>query len=73
MRKKLLLTMLLTLGGIATARDVASVLDVATKALGDPSTIQYSGSGAVFTLGQNVNPAKPWPRVELKSFSRAID
>jgi glyoxylase-like metal-dependent hydrolase (beta-lactamase superfamily II) len=53
--------------------DARSVLEGAVKAIGNPKSVQYSGSGAVFTLGQNVSPSVPWPRVEVKSFTRVID
>ncbi len=59
--------------GISAGQDARSVLDQAVKTMGNPKTIQFSGTGALFTLGQNVNPAAPWPRVELKSFTRAVD
>ncbi len=41
--------------------------------MGDVKSVQYSGSGANFTLGQSVSPDVPWPRVELKSFTRTVD
>jgi len=52
-----------------------SALDNAAKALGaaNLTSIQYSGSGSTFTLGQNVNPTTPWPKVGLKSFTRTVD
>ena len=53
--------------------DARSVLEGSVKAIGNPKSVQYSGSGAVFTLGQNVSPSVPWPRVEVKSFTRVID
>lgn len=59
----------------ATAQDARQVLEKAAKTMGaaDLKSIQYSGSGAAFTLGQNVNPTVPWPRVEVKSFTRTVD
>jgi glyoxylase-like metal-dependent hydrolase (beta-lactamase superfamily II) len=57
----------------ASAQDVRGVLEAATKTLGDVQSIQYSGSGATFTVGQSVSPDAPWPRVELKSFTRMVD
>jgi hypothetical protein len=62
---------LLIVAGTAAAQD----LQQAVKAMGaaDLRTIEYAGTGATFTLGQNVNPNAPWPRVEAKSYRRAID
>jgi glyoxylase-like metal-dependent hydrolase (beta-lactamase superfamily II) len=57
----------------AAAQDAKSLLDAALQHLGTVRSIQYTGSGAVFTVGQNVNPSAPWPRVEVKSFTRTID
>ena len=75
MHRKILITLTLTcaLCAIATAQDAKGVLDATIKNLGDVKSIQYSGSGAQFTLGQSVSPDSPWPRVEVKSFTRTVD
>jgi glyoxylase-like metal-dependent hydrolase (beta-lactamase superfamily II) len=36
-------------------------------------TIQYSGAGADFSLGQAMNPNSAWPRFLNKSYTRTID
>lgn len=36
-------------------------------------SIQYSGSGFIFAVGQNVNPVAPWPRFDLKNLTRSIN
>src|SRR5262245_17029301 len=41
--------------------------------MGDVKSVQYTGSGAVFTLGQSVTAGVAWPRVEVKSFTRTVD
>jgi glyoxylase-like metal-dependent hydrolase (beta-lactamase superfamily II) len=56
-----------------TAQDAKSVLEATIKNMGDIKSAQYSGSGAQFNLGQSVGPNDPWPRTELKSFSRTVD
>jgi glyoxylase-like metal-dependent hydrolase (beta-lactamase superfamily II) len=56
-----------------TAQDAKSVLEATIKNMGDIKSAQYSGSGAQFSLGQSVSPDTPWPRTELKSFTRAVD
>jgi len=52
-----------------------TTLDAVAKAMGAGglNSIEYAGSGATFTLGQNVGPTTPWPRVEAKSYRRVID
>jgi len=57
----------------ATAQDAKSVLEATIKNMGDFKSIQYSGIGAQFNLGQSVSPDAPWPRTELKSFTRTVD
>ncbi len=59
---------LITFSTILPAADPA--IDRALEAIGGANvkTIQFSGSGAVFTVGQSKNPNGPWPRVELASF-----
>src|SRR5215472_2175526 len=55
--------------------DPKAVLSAVSKALGADNlkTIQYSGSGADFSLGQAMNPTSPWPRFNNKSYTRTID
>jgi len=64
---------LLLAGSIAGAQDAKEVLNQALKNLGDVKTVQYTGSGATFNLGQNVSPTAPWPRTEVKSFTQTYD
>ncbi len=48
----------------AGAQDAAAVIDTAARAMGTTSlqSIQYSGTGSVFMLGQAPRPDAPWPR-----------
>ncbi len=75
MHRKILLALTLScaLCAVATAQDAKSVLEATIKNMGDVKSAQYSGSGAQFNLGQSVSPNDPWPRTELKSFTRAVD
>ena len=75
MHRKILIAMMLTcaLCASATAQDAKSVLEATLKNMGDIKSVQYSGSGAQFNLGQSVSPDAPWPRTELKSFTRTAD
>lgn len=64
----------LSLGGRAlTAQQ--SALDQAAAALNVDTviTIEYSGSGSHFALGQSPNPEAPWPRFNLVSYRHTID
>src|SRR5262245_62044269 len=67
------LTLICALCVTATAQNAKSVVEAAIKNMGDVKSIQYSGSGAQFNLGQSVSPNDPWPRTELKSFTRTVD
>jgi glyoxylase-like metal-dependent hydrolase (beta-lactamase superfamily II) len=77
MGKTLLITMavvaLMSAGG--ECQDAKTVLDGVAKTMGatDLKTIQYSGSGSTFAVGQNPNPTAPWPRFNAKSFTRAVN
>src|SRR4029077_901151 len=76
MTKKLvlLLAACLLLGPrMAAAEDTQAVLGGVGKAMGEVNTLQYSGSGAFFSLGQSFTPGEPWPRFGLKSYTRTID
>ncbi|MBV8903636.1 MAG: MBL fold metallo-hydrolase [Acidobacteriia bacterium] len=55
--------------------DAKTVLSNVSKAMGADNlkTIQYSGSGADFSLGQAMSPTSPWPRFNNKTYTRTID
>lgn len=57
----------------ATAQDTS--LDNVAKAMGAAGvkSIQYSGSGVNFQIGQNYGPDVPWPRFVVKSYTRAAN
>jgi len=75
MRRRLLIALALTcaLCATAAAQNAQSVLEAAIKNMGDVKSVQYSGSGAQFNLGQSVSPDGPWPSTQLKSFTRTVD
>ena len=54
-------------------QEAKAVLDDVSKAMGEVQSLQYSGSGAFFALGQSFAPGEPWPRFGLKSYTRTID
>ncbi len=57
----------------ATAQDTS--LDSVAKAMGATGikSIQYTGSGVNFQVGQNYSPDLPWPRFIVKSYTRAVN
>jgi glyoxylase-like metal-dependent hydrolase (beta-lactamase superfamily II) len=59
----------------AGAPDASSVVSNATKALGADNlkTIEFSGSGTDFVIGQAPAPNTPWPRFNDKTYTRVIN
>jgi glyoxylase-like metal-dependent hydrolase (beta-lactamase superfamily II) len=60
---------------VGACQDAKTVLEGVAKAMGgtDLKSIQYSGSGSTFAVGQNPNPTAPWPRFNAKSYTRSIN
>ena len=54
--------------GQSELQQIADALDVSTT-----KTFQFTANGTMYALGQNVNPAAPWPRFFVKSFTRVYD
>lgn len=75
MAKRLLFatTLFCLFAGIASAQDAKAVLQAAQKAMGDPSSIQYSGTGHINSFGQAWVPNAPWPITNLTSYTKTID
>jgi glyoxylase-like metal-dependent hydrolase (beta-lactamase superfamily II) len=77
MWKKLMLAMavLVLMPWVGEGQDAKTVLDGVAKNMGaaDLKSIQYSASGSGYLVGQNQNPNAAWPRVNIKSFTRAIN
>src|SRR5262247_1006673 len=59
--------------GTALAQDAKTVIDNASKAMGSLKTVEYSGSGLDFAIGQNVNPNAAWPKFNDKTYKRTIN
>jgi glyoxylase-like metal-dependent hydrolase (beta-lactamase superfamily II) len=55
--------------------DAKTLIDKATAALGagNLKTIEYSGSGFDYFLGQSANPSLPWPKFIDKSYDRVVN
>jgi glyoxylase-like metal-dependent hydrolase (beta-lactamase superfamily II) len=65
---------LLVLSWTMAAQDATTVLQRASSAMGAmPKSVQYSGTGANYQLGQSVRPGGPWPRYIVKSYTATID
>jgi glyoxylase-like metal-dependent hydrolase (beta-lactamase superfamily II) len=56
------------------AQDASAVLDAAVAAMGTATvqSMQYTGTGAVFMLGQNVRPDAPWPRFRVIKYTGSV-
>src|SRR5437879_6540262 len=77
MLKKVLgaVVLLALLSWAAIAQDANTFIASASKAMGADNlkSIQYSGSGFDYAIGQNVNPNSPWPKFIDKSYTRMIN
>ena len=75
MRKTTLLALVgaLALGAGASAQQAA--LQTAATALGIAKikTLQFTGSGRNFSVGQNYTSTEPWPAVPVKSYTAVIN
>jgi hypothetical protein len=60
---------------LAAAQDAKTVIASASKAMGADTlnTIEFSGSGADFAIGQAYNGNSPWPKFIDKTYTRQID
>ena len=56
-------------------QDAKTVIGSATNALGSSGlkTVEFSGSGFDFVLGQAPGPNSPWPRFIDKTYTRVVD
>jgi hypothetical protein len=64
----------LTLTTTASMQTTSALKDAAT-AIGaaDVKTLEFTGSGRMFTVGQPPSAHEPWPPVELRSYTASID
>jgi glyoxylase-like metal-dependent hydrolase (beta-lactamase superfamily II) len=69
----LVLAALVLMPQAGNAQEAKAVLDGVAKSMGDVKSLQYAGSGANYSFGQNVAPGTPWPRFNLKSYTRTVD
>ena len=59
--------------GASSAQDAKTVLQAAQKAMGDVTSIQYSGTGHIYSFGQAWTPNAVWPSTNLTSYTKTID
>lgn len=75
--KKLLwlaaVTSALAVAACSTPRTATSVLQAAQKTMGNPNSIQYSGTGMNAFVGQALAAGQEWPRRDLASMTRTIN
>jgi glyoxylase-like metal-dependent hydrolase (beta-lactamase superfamily II) len=67
------LTLFFLCAGAASAQDAKNVLQDAQKAMGNVTSIQYSGTGHLNFFGQAWVPDAAWPATNLTSYSKTID
>ena len=77
MRTTLALTLaaLLAAPAVGSAQEGRAALERAAAALGAGSlkSIQVTASGVNYQVGQNAAPAAPWPKFNVKSFTRSVN
>src|SRR5262245_52818199 len=65
----------LILPRLGAAQDAKTVLSGVAKAMRatDVNSLEYTGSGSIYALGQNPRPGTPWVRYNAKSYTRSIN
>ena len=73
MQTKHFLVIGVALATAACTKDAKSVLGSAQSAMGNPKSIQYSGTGMNAFFGQALTAGKEWPRRNLTAYTRTIN
>lgn len=63
----------LIVAGCSSAKTATSVLEDAQEAMGNPTSIQYSGTGMSAFFGQALTAGEAWPPRELTTYTRTIN
>ena len=63
----------LVVAGCGTPKTATSVLQDAQTAMGNVSSIQYSGTGMSAFVGQALTAGEAWPRRDLSGFTQTIN
>ena len=69
MRNAIGLISALALGVGVAAQQGALQTAATTLGVANIKTLQFTGSGRNFSVGQNYTPADPWPAVPVKSYT----
>ena len=69
----ILFVLIFLIAGVAHAQDAKIALQAAQKAMGDVTSIQYSGTGHLNSFGQAWSPTSQWPVTNLTSYTKTID
>ncbi len=71
----LMVAMLLLIPVVGSAQDGRPTLDGVAKAMGATTlnSIQYTGGGVMFAVGQSATAGAAWPRFNLKSYTRSMN
>ena len=77
MTRRLMFASVLVMGLVsaAAAQDAKMAIAAASKAMGADAltTIEFSGSGVDYAIGQAFNGASPWPTFVDKTYTRQVD
>src|SRR6476620_4176300 len=73
MKPGIKLSLTLALAGAAYSQDAQTVLENASKAMGNPKSIVYSGTGYNGFFVQAVQPGFSWQQRELTGYTRSIN
>ena len=57
----------------ASAQDARAILQAASRAMGNPKSIQMTGTGWNAAVGQSFTQEEDWPRFEVTRYVRTID
>ena len=55
---------------LGNGQEAKAVLEGVAKAMGDVKTLQYTGSGSTYAVGQSPAPGAPWPQVSKNASIR---
>ena len=71
----LVVILLLDATNDSRAQETRITLDDVARAMGGASlkSIEYTGAGASFAIGQSTAPGQPWPRFDVKSYVRSVN
>src|SRR4026207_427722 len=75
MRKATLIGLIgaLALGAAASAQQGALQTAASTLGVANIKTLQFTGAGRDYSVGQNYTPADPWPAVPVKSYTASAN